>query len=216
MITSAGVSASATCKLLLRIRLIARSVLFRSAICTPTTFSTAFPAIATTTSPANASDMPSAGHRRLQRLDEPVGDERRADPGHRQHAPAPAAAARACSTGLLRPGWPPARLASEKGMLAANTMSSTTATIRLRSRGVPTSGAPGAVASVGIASAATLNTSSVEIIRVCCGAELLRRRASARPGRRPAPARAGCSPGSSRSAPPAPPPPARPAARRWR
>ena len=54
-----GVSASATCRLEFWIRLIDRSVRFRIACWTPTTFSTAFPASATTTSPTNASDHPS-------------------------------------------------------------------------------------------------------------------------------------------------------------
>ena len=39
-------------------RLTASSAWLRAAAWTPTTFSTAFPAIATTTSPANASDIP--------------------------------------------------------------------------------------------------------------------------------------------------------------
>ena len=49
----------------------------------PTTFSTALPAIATMTMPVNAFEMPSASHRRVERVDEPVGDER----GRRRRPP---------------------------------------------------------------------------------------------------------------------------------
>ena len=59
MRTRAGVSAIATWTELLRMRLIARSGLLRSAIWMPTTFSTALPAIATMTRPTNSSDRPS-------------------------------------------------------------------------------------------------------------------------------------------------------------
>ena len=50
--TRAGVRASATCSDEFTITAIAKSGLLRAASWTPTTFSTAFPAIATTTSPA--------------------------------------------------------------------------------------------------------------------------------------------------------------------
>jgi len=56
--TSAGVRAIATCTLLFRITDVARSVLFWIASRTPTTFSTALPAMATITRPTNASDIP--------------------------------------------------------------------------------------------------------------------------------------------------------------
>ena len=52
--TSTGVSASATCSDELTITEIAKSGRLRAASCTPTTFSTALPAIATITSPANS------------------------------------------------------------------------------------------------------------------------------------------------------------------
>ncbi len=57
--TRTGVRARATCRLELRMMLIARSALLASMARTPTTFSTALPAMATTTRPANSSDMPS-------------------------------------------------------------------------------------------------------------------------------------------------------------
>ena len=58
--TSNGVSSSATCSAELMTTEMAKSGRLRAASCTPTTFSTALPAIATTTRPANAWLMPSA------------------------------------------------------------------------------------------------------------------------------------------------------------
>ena len=56
--TITGVRRSATCSAEFTITEIAKSGRFRAASCTPTTFSTAFPAMATTTSPAKDSLMP--------------------------------------------------------------------------------------------------------------------------------------------------------------
>ena len=63
---------------------IARSASPFSASTIPVVFSTALPAIPTTTIPANALRDPDLLHRRRQRRDEPVGDEGRPDPRDRQ------------------------------------------------------------------------------------------------------------------------------------
>ncbi len=103
-------------------------------------------------------------HRRPQRLDEPVGDDRRGDARHAASTPIASFSGHASSAGvpIAEAPWPPL---SEYGIEAANTTSSTIDTNTEISTGCPLSGPPGAVDTVGIARAAVASTRLIAIVR---------------------------------------------------
>jgi hypothetical protein len=172
MMTRAGVRAIATWSDELRMRLTASSAWLRAAAWMPTTFSTALPAIATTTSPANASDIPS------------IAIAGRSAPTNQSETKAAATAAtastpRASHWGQRWPGPSDATTAAavagttggvsrrmEKTSDPAKTMRRTIETTTESSAAWPASGAPTSVASVGMTSAPTARRRSVAIERL--------------------------------------------------
>ena len=116
------------------------------------------------TSPANASEIPSVAEDGSSAVDEPVGHERRRRPPTAASTPIASGSGQTSvdrASIALAPGPP----AIENGIDAANRTSRTIDVNTLSSWAWPASGAPGAVARVGIASAATARTSRTAIVR---------------------------------------------------
>ena len=158
--TRTGVSSSATCSAELTITEIAKSGRLRAASCTPTTFSTALPAIATITRPAKPWLMCIACCRRRQRGDEPVTDELRR---RCRASPSTTTVTRSDQRGGSPPESP--RLSRKDGSVTKKRTISTPAQIRLSVRPCGAAGVWNVCASVGIERIAAANAARVAIMR---------------------------------------------------
>ena len=122
----------------------AKSGRFLAASCTPTTFSTALPAIATTTSPAKASLIPSVSVAGFKRRDEPVAHECRCDTGAAEHDDR-----RRERSSARAPRLPSSATLRRPGSVRKNNASSTPAQMKLSVRSCAAAGVWNACASVG-------------------------------------------------------------------